>query len=291
MFRAIVSCALLGVLLQPTLARADDSGPARDVQAIRHDLPLLLTRDLRAHNISASAVKIDGVAVSGDLAMVQWHAAERSGIVGMELRFGRWWLDQRAPVGAPIDYAGYGCAGLQAPFQALVPFAQHHLSAIDAMIVRQMHAPRGGASGIPDSPTVIYTRFPSPTITAAPYEAAITFAKDDVFPDTDASFTDLRGRAPTEAESWLTPGGNSYFFFSGTMQSEQLVHVQAGTTVDVWFPFVLDTSLKYSLTIAGHGFKAIGPVEGTLFENSLRFALPAFTLTPGVELMGEIESD
>jgi hypothetical protein len=290
-FRAIISCALLGALLHPALARADSFGPARDVHAIRHDLPILLTRELRAHNISAPAVTIDGMAVSGGFAMVQWHAGERSGIAGMELRFGRWWLDQRAPVDWPIDYAGYGCGGLRAPFLVLVPVAQHHLPAIDAMIARQAHAPKGGAMGIPDCPTIVRSWFPAPTMLAAPYEATITFAKTDVDPETDASLEDFNGRAPTQAESWIAPGGNSYFFFSGTVKAEQTVHVQAGTTLDIWFPFVLDPSLTYSLTIGGAGFSPIGPIDGTLADNTLHFVLPAFTAPPGVDMMGEIESN
>jgi hypothetical protein len=35
----------------------------------------------------------------------------------------------------------------------------------------------------------------------------------------------------------------------------------------------------------------MGPVDGTLTRNTLHFVLPAFTAPPGVELMGEIESD
>lgn len=289
--RATLGALLLALAACPLVARADDVGPSRDIRAIHHDLPILLMRDLRAHNISPSAVRLDGVAISGDLAMVQWHAEKRSGIVGMELRFGRWWLDQRAPVDAPIDYAGYGCAGLQAPFQALVPVARDHLPAIDAMIARQAHAPKGGAMGIPDCPTIIHSWFPAPTMLAAPYEATIAFAKTDVYPETGASLEDLNGRAPTKAESWITPGGNSYFFFSGTVKAEQPVHVQAGTTLDVWFPFVLDPPIKYSLTIGGAGFTPIGPIDGTLSDNTLHFILPAFTAPPGVDVMGEIESD
>ena len=105
--------------------------------------------------------------------------------------------------------------------------------------------------GIPDCPTIIHSWFPAPTMLAAPYEATIAFAKTDVYPETGASLEDLNGRAPTKAESWITPGGNSYFFFSGTVKAEQPVHVQAGTTLDVWFPFVLDPPIKYSLTIGG----------------------------------------
>ncbi|HEX8805462.1 MAG TPA: hypothetical protein VF741_00880, partial [Candidatus Aquilonibacter sp.] len=106
-----------------------------------------------------------------------------------------------------------------------------------------------------------------------------------------AGIKELIEREPTEAESWVTFGGNSYFFFSGTVQSTQPVHVQPGTTIDVWFPFVLDPSLRYSVTIAAPNVMSIGPVEGTLADNTLHFTLPAFTAPPGADLMGEIESD
>jgi hypothetical protein len=122
------------------------------------------------------------------------------------------------------------------------------------------------------------------------YVVGVQFGPNDASPN--AMIVSFKTRAPTEAESWANqPTGNSYFFFSGTVQSTQPVHVQAGTTIDVWFPFVLDTSLKYSLTLAGHGFTALGPIDGTLADNTLHFVLPAFTASPGVDLMGEIEND
>lgn len=121
------------------------------------------------------------------------------------------------------------------------------------------------------------------------YGMTLHFAANDA-PE-DAAIRDITGRPPTEAESWMTPGGNSYFFFSGTVQAQQPIHVQAGTTIDVWFPFVLDTSLRYSLTLASPGTMSIGPLDGVLKDNTLHFVLPAFAATPGADLMGEIESD
>ncbi len=110
--------------------------------------------------------------------------------------------------------------------------------------------------------------------------------------DSEDALVDFRARAPTKAESWANPpGGNSYFFFSGTVQSKQPVHVQSGTTIDVWFPFVLDPALRYSLTIAAPNAMSLGPIRGALKDNTLRFVLPAFTATPGAELMGEVESN
>lgn len=122
-------------------------------------------------------------------------------------------------------------------------------------------------------------------ITLERYQVALAFPKQG-----QVSLTDLLGRAPTEAESWVTRGGNSYFFFSGTVQADAPVHIDAGTTIDVWFPFELDRQLHYGITIA-HAAKPIGPIDGTLKDNVLHFVLPAFDVAPGARLMGEIEGD
>jgi len=120
------------------------------------------------------------------------------------------------------------------------------------------------------------------------YRLTIFFGKMDAPPN--AGLTHLRGRMPTEGESWMTRGGNSYFFFSADVKSTQPVHVHAGTTIDVWFPFVLHPEKKYSLTI-GYTDVPIGPIEGTLKDNTLHFVLPAFSVKSGAHLMGEIEGD
>ncbi len=127
-------------------------------------------------------------------------------------------------------------------------------------------------------------------IAGGEYGVKIKLASNDG--DQQAELLRIQARAPTLAESWTNPpSGNSYFFFSGTVQAAQPVHVQSGTTIDVWFPFVLDPSLRYSLTIAAPNAMSLGPVEGTLKDNTLHFVLPAFTAPPGAELMGEIEGD
>jgi hypothetical protein len=132
----------------------------------------------------------------------------------------------------------------------------------------------------------LYPRRPA----ADGYVFGVKFGDNDAA--TNAAIVSFMTRAPTEAESWANqPSGNSYFFFSGTVQSAQPVHVQAGTAIDVWFPFVLDPSLHYSLTVAAPNAMSLGPVEGTLKDNTLHFVLPAFTAPPGADLMGEIDSD
>jgi len=121
------------------------------------------------------------------------------------------------------------------------------------------------------------------------YVVGLQFGANDA--PSDAAIESFMTRAPTLAESWVTPGGNGYFFFSGTVQSTRPVRVRAGTAIEIQFPFVLDASLRYSLTIGGAGFRSIGPIDGTLADNRLHFVLPAFVATPGVDLMGEIDGD
>ncbi len=105
-----------------------------------------------------------------------------------------------------------------------------------------------------------------------------------------AALGDVYIRPPTQGESWLTPNDNSYAFFSLTPKAAATVHIAAGMTFDVWFPFVLDPSKTYTLDIA-HTVPTIDSVKGTLKDNTLHFVLPAFTAQPGVELMGEIDGD
>jgi hypothetical protein len=250
-----------------------------------------LATPLRNEHADAGALVIDGIVVSKGLALVEWHADFDAAILQMTYRFGRWWIDQQTSTPLPLGITGWGCGmHLLTSHEALVPLADGHLPSI----TRMLHPPASrGVRGtvMCGAPAGRRPAWSDPhKMQANPYSASLTFASSDA--PVDADLDALVGRAPTEAESWANqPSGNSYFFFSGTVQSPQPVHVQAGTKIDVWFPFVLDTSLKYSLTIGGNGFTAIGPVDGTLADNTLHFVLPAFTVAPGVELMGEIESD
>jgi hypothetical protein len=117
-----------------------------------------------------------------------------------------------------------------------------------------------------------------------------------VFAANDAASQDrvinVLPRAPTLGESWLTPNSDAYAFFSGIVSSAKPIHVQAGTTIDVWFPFVLEPSLRYSLTIDPTvGTPIAVTLPGILAKNTLHFTLPAFTLEPGADLMAEIDGD
>jgi hypothetical protein len=223
------------------LALAFASGPPADVDAIRHDLPILL-------GISGASVVFDRIEVQDDAAIVWFHAGASGASDSLYKRYDRWWL-----LSAVLDHVRPGT----------------HI-----------------AIGDPTQPWRGDLSFHSKNalrLMDDGYVMGATFAANDA--TKDARIAGFAARAPTKAESWATRGGNSYCFFSGTVRSVKPIHVRAGTTIDIWFPFVLDPSLRYRLTIGSQR------VDGTLAHNSLHFSLPEFTLPPGVELMGEIDSN
>lgn len=100
----------------------------------------------------------------------------------------------------------------------------------------------------------------------------------------------FRDRAPTVSEMPPSRGADAVYFFTLQSKATQNVSVTAGSTLDVWAPFVLDPRLHYTLTLA-LGDPTIGPLEGTLSDNTMHFILPAFSAPPSVDLMGEIDGD
>ncbi len=309
--RAALCVLMLALAVWPLAARADDYGPRRDVAAIRHDLPLLQSGLAMLENSVVQSLVVESAVVDGEEALVQWRDtnAGYTEIVTMRYRYSRWWLEPgRLFLGH--DFAG-ACPTAWAPTPqfllgkgvppALATSAGQHMPVVQEAIVavRQfkeknpnLHCGESSTSDPAYSPFELpfqstYRR----AIAAGDYGVRMRVAKNDG--SQDSKIAHIQGRAPTEAESWANqPSGNSYFYFSGTVESAQPVHVQAGMTVDVWFPFVLDPSLSYSLTIAAPHAMSLGPVQGALKDNTLHFVLPAFTAPPVLsELMGEIEGE
>ena len=259
----------------PIVTYADDAGPGKEVRAIRHDLPTLLAAD------ASGRIAVDGVVVDGNAALAQWHDDRHHDVAYLTRRLHTWWLTFGEIPNSDIP------ASLRARASAALSEVPAWLLAHGA-VTCPSRAPCEIDYGNPSFDyEYLRQRLLRPWNTDG-YDVTIALAPRDARPD--AALFNLSGRAPTEAESWLAPQGNSFFFFSGTVKSANPIHVQAGTTIDVWFPFVLDPSLTYSLTIA-HADAPIGPIDGTLRDNVVHFELPAFVLSPGAELFGEIEGN
>jgi hypothetical protein len=280
---------VIGLHLVPCNAYAQDAGPGREVKAIRHDLPILLQ--------SRTKISIDAVAVAGDQALAQIDSDGAQKIVWLKRRLSRWWYVESIA----FDSEGRAsfCAGdfgvrAKSPSPELLQLAglpgNLVTVAVSALPLLQ-HAPSPGPATFN-----IHCDYAAPTAELTqrqlwgqgPYSVTSDFAHNDAGAN---AYLLVFERIPTAAESWLTEGGNAYFYFSAKFKhSPVAVHVSNGTTLDVWFPFVLDTNKTYSLTIA-HVTPVIGPINGTLKDNTLHFVLPAFAIEPDATMMGEIDGD
>lgn len=109
--------------------------------------------------------------------------------------------------------------------------------------------------------------------------------------------THLYVRAPTAAEfapAYPTApgwgGADAVCYFDIAITGSKPIRFSRGSTLEVWFPFVLDDGLRYNVNYVT-GDHASPMIVGTIFDNTLHFVLPAFTLYPAQPMMAEIDGD
>ena len=129
----------------------------------------------------------------------------------------------------------------------------------------------------------------------AQYAFVFTFSSNDA--PAPVRVTQIYARPPTPAEFLpnhpLAPGwgyANAVCFFDFTIAGGKPVTFKPGTVIDVWFPFVLDDQLEYSVSFFSND-KGSGLIKGSIFDNTVHFVLPQFTLAPDKPLMAEIDGD
>ena len=291
-YRRFFSGLALVVLLAVGMSmpvRADDYGPHPDLRAIRHDLPILYEQ-------GDGPIDIQDVVVAGNNALVQVQTKGGTRVAILSRRYDRWWREGEILIENRNAIYGSLCAlQLDEAFlneikvaPALVRLAATH---IPLVVPTPTPSPPSdfvkAGCGVESYENYQFFFSRPASVLNNGYLMNVAFANNDAY---QKAMLDASLRPPTEAESWMARGGNSYFFFSSDVKSDAAIHIQPGTTIDVWFPFVLNPDKRYSLTI-GHADAPIGPIDGTLKNNTLHFVLPAFALTPGAHLMGEIEGD
>lgn len=288
-------------------AASDDYGPHPDLRALRHAAPILLKQRTLDEKLSA-APTIDGIVVSGNDAMVQWHAGQIQRLEYFSRRLNAWWLAEEIWIdehnGSAMGPGGYYIPGdsngptvrflledLRSPPE-LVARAQAHLSTVQAAM-EHANAHPGPSHFHGDGYEIEQLDFGSapqmPSLLGG-YALTLRFATNDAL--AAARITHVSGRAPNQSESWIAPGGNSFFFFSGKVDSAKPIRIAVGAVLTVWFPFLLEESRRYSIAIT-LGNTVVGPVDGVLDANTntMQFTLPGFSLPPGVDLSAEVEGD
>lgn len=117
------------------------------------------------------------------------------------------------------------------------------------------------------------------------YVVVVSFSKNDAAPQTPVPV--MHARRPTPAERYPAPGSNSNFFLY--LRSTQRISFAPHTSIDVTFPQYLSPRVEFSIML-DLTETPVGPIVGSLHNNTLHFDLPAFTILPGTPVTAEIES-
>jgi hypothetical protein len=315
----LVLAASLPVALTTTPALASDAGPPAAVVAIRHDLPLLLAAPFEDMNVRTKPA-VDWVVTDGRDAIATWHAAERRGIVNLHLRSGRWWWraaavkttnDSEAPwtrMRTPgIDLED--CEGLTFPDP---PSASSLLAEgfIGKALALELSSrlPATHTSNIVGGSTCD----PNPH-----YLVSTTGGSEATFIHREgylATWFTWYGRTAAVPEGGTAQSSDGYYAFTLTARRDnseegmqRLVHstfeplfdsllptppptltFSGNSTIDVWFPHILEKQKRYVLNIS-NVTPQIDGVAGTLRNNVLHFVLPAFALHWEDIARGEID--
>lgn len=279
--------ALAALLVLAALLRSVAESHA--APGIESDARRLLSRAVRASGVDPSRIVFSHVAATGEVAAVSWDAGTEQGVLGMLRRDDRWWdaLDVRpgaqcwsVQTAYPLESAGDRAALLRTAGLANASMCDADAPPpLSSMPIRQT----GG---------VIHQ--PARTLTSG-YDFTLHYAPNDAGGQT--SLTRLYVRPPTQAEfaPAVAPAAgwgasNAVCFFEIEIDGPKPVTFEPGTVLDVWFPFVLDDQLRYDVNYVS-GTHASDMIGGSIFDNTLHFVLPGFTLHPGDALMGEIDGN
>jgi hypothetical protein len=280
MYRTVAGAlilVLLSAFAPAAAAHSPDVGSVVDVAAIRHDLPILMSADL---NGLAKPTKVEWVVTNGHRAMASWLAQPYRGIVALVKRNDRWWWaagSTRTPDGLwsalnyPIPDVGGCAAKLKWPPSAkealtlgyigksMYPalYSRLRTTPLPPMHVILIHYCDGGEA--PDSGDYIVYFQISGGVDGIRYP----FVKRDSQQQTN--LFDKNGRYDFNVIAVYDPK---------IAPKASLTH---GAVLRLWAPFVLDESKTYVLDVSGIE-PPIAGLRGSLKENILIFALPAFTL-------------
>jgi hypothetical protein len=284
MARRFATLLIVLLVLLCASARAD----------MRGDAERLLARRVRQTGVDPKNIAIRDVVVVRDQAVLSWDSGKQHGLMGLMVKEGRWWDVYDGPAGAvSLRAAGFT--------DALVSAALAGNADVRASALASRSLARPAAHGDPfcfDICGVVQpngsTVFALPSKTAG-YQITLQFSANDA--PAWIPVTQLYARAPTHAEfappqppapGWGGP--DAVCFFDVGIGGSRAVTFRNGTTIDVWFPFVLDDQLRYNVSFVSAG-KPSGMIFGTIFDNTLHFVLPAFTIDPNAPLMAEIDGD
>jgi hypothetical protein len=267
----LVAAAIVFTPAMLLIARADDFGAHTDIRAMRASAPILLD------NYLARPLTIDDVVVDGDAAIATWHSAGKPGVATFRRRNDVWWLVATFDTSSPAIKRTTAAIARDLAIPADLAWqTEVHVPDIDTQSQIQRQVLQPACAGC------LSTLWND----ADGFEATLAFtAGTETW---DPGFA-IIGRAPTVGEMPPTPYENAYFFFRVVTKGSSPVMVRNGATLDIVFPYVLDTSKQYVLSL-DFLRPDIEDLPGALHDNTLHFTLPAFETLPGKAAFGEVDA-
>lgn len=276
-----------------------DSGPVSSIAAVRHDLPILLSDTLSDGN---GSLVIDWVLTDGQEAIAAWHslragiADPHRGLVVLRMKSGRWWLRAAATSydyldnvdawtqltdSATPNLCGVGHPGPPSAHDLLsLGFIDASMAARASSTLR-VKAPRHLRTVLSftcDSFGDIGESSASQGYNAGFYH--VEFPRN--------SFS-LKGKGTDEeASSHCLEPATIYLFTLSSARREESTFT-TGSTFSVRFPYVLDRTRRYALTLRDIT-PTVDSLVGKLNNNVLTFKLPKFTLSARSTAHGDIRS-
>ncbi len=297
--RASLYFGLVVATSGPIAAPAADYGPAAAVKSVRHDLPILLAAGLEYDHLVPAT---DWVVTDGMDALALWHAGKNRGIVALRRHMGRWWWRAATVSAAGVegswtemtvpgnDVTGCG-TGRNAPPSAAELFDGGYVSrTLAGQVSRRLPSPVRLTAIMLCDPSPNYTRSSSGGFAA-------TFVHNDLC--YNCSYLALSGGRPVNNQKATSNEESVYYSFSLAIDSADYssrddiasppprISFTDGSTLDIWFPYVLPSRVRYTLQIDGIDPK-IASLGGTVKNNVVHFVLPWFTLKNGTPAKGAI---
>jgi hypothetical protein len=299
---AIVAVAALAVFVvtAPQVVSATDYGPQNAIAELQYDVPRLLAQSLgsvrplflRSTSPNYGTLVLDMVYTDGAQAAVSWHAGHARGLI--ILRFSRgmwWWAGGAATVNNELTY----WTSLSSPGQDVTECSADRLHSPTAdEILSSNLISEPFARGLAHYLKVWHAAVaPGRLITSCDYYP---------FGNASDGYVAYLVTGPLEWKSlreWASMRGSVppasqmppvYYAVTLSTRSSSPVKINAGSTLRVWFPFVLDTEKRYRLLLQGAN-PSFEAVVGSLKNNTLTFTFPAFLIPAGSTLHGEITGE
>ncbi len=270
-------------------ASSTDSGPPAAVEAVRHDLPILLAYPLTDE---PSRPIVDMVVTDGYEAVATWHAAMYRGLVVLYNKAGRWWwqaatssdsntAEAWAPAERPGEILGRCGFGQPGPPTADELFMQ---GLITDHLRRQISNRLEHEAPINVIQGAICHGFDDDidyAINEEGYDARFYHRANR-----ETRFI-FNGGTPERDHRPTLPNTKPLYTFTLGAVKPSIATFSKGDFA-IWFPFVIDPSSSYTLLLTGM-HPAIGYLAGKLENNQLTFAIPEFSMPMGTMAFGEID--